>query len=193
MLSSIARRSISTLAKKPVMAYSGTVLRSFSAYRPPQQHRMFAAEKVPEEDYYDGHLMTEHLEYLDDMLDKTIEIEKSLDDLKETYSQKRSEYENAGLLESSEELEQLLDQAAAQKANISIQLTNLKTIMLNAHATAIDAPDGTSDAELRDGYQEVNKIIEHAAKYEDKDMVNKKHAIEEKIQKERARDPEHDW
>jgi hypothetical protein len=46
-------------------------------------------EKVPEEDYYDGHLMADHLEYLDDMMEKTLKVETVMSELKETYEQKR--------------------------------------------------------------------------------------------------------
>ena len=191
MLSSIARRSLITLAKRPLTGGPTTAVRAFSAaYRPTQTK--FVAEKVPDEDYVDGHLVNEHLEYLNDMVDKTVEIEKSLDDLKETYAQKRQAYEDAGLLED-KELVSLLDKAAEQKASMAAQLSNLKTVVLNAHTMAIDAPDGMSDSEVRENFQEVNRIIDHAAKHEDTAAVNKRHDMEEKIQKERARDPEHDW
>lgn len=191
MFATIVRRSLITLSRRAPLTSTATV-RAFSVYRPTRPAFM-AAEKVPDEDYVDGHLVNEHLEYLNDMVDKTLELEKSLDELKDTYSAKRKAYKEAGLLEKDSELETLMDKAAEQKANISSQIANLKTVMMNAHTMAIDAPDGMSDAELRDNFRQVNQIIDHASKHEDTDAVNKRHDMEDKIQKERARDPEHDW
>lgn len=57
----------------------------------------------------------------------------------------------------------------------------------------VDAPDGTSDAQLRAGIKEVDRIINFAAAHEDVKKVKKHHELEDAVRKERARDPEHDW
>jgi hypothetical protein len=155
--------------------------------------RTFSTEKVPEEDYYNGHLLVDHLEYLDDMLDKTLDIESTMKDLKYTYAQKREAFQNVGS-ESSEEMEALFEKAASQKEQMSSQIASLKTILTNAkNGYAVDAPDGTSDAQVKEGLKQVNQIIDHAAAHEDADKVDKHHKLEEAVRKERARDPEHDW
>jgi hypothetical protein len=151
----------------------------------------FSTDKVPEEDYYDGHLIVDHLEYLDDMIDKCLAIETSVDELKDTYAQKRQAYKEA----SSDEVDALFEKSASQKENISSQLANLKAIMKSAqqNAFAVDGPDGTTDAQEREGLQEVSKIIDYAASHEDVQKMNKKHEFQDAVKKERVRDPEHDW
>lgn len=66
-LANLARRGSLVASRR----LAPTLLKGFTA-------RAFSAEKVqvPPEDYHDGHLMADHLEYLDDMLDKTVKIEK---------------------------------------------------------------------------------------------------------------------
>ena len=151
----------------------------------------FSTERVPDEDYYDGHLITDHLEYLDDMLDKTLKIETSMQRLQETYARKREAYQNSS---STQEMEALFDEAALQKREMSSQIENLKTILQGVqNIYAVDAPDGTSDTEVREGLSEVKQIIDFAATHEDVEMVKKHHKLEEAVKKERARDPEHDW
>ena len=154
--------------------------------------RPFSTEKVPEEDYYDGHLMADRLEYLDDMLEKTLEMEGSLDKLKDTYAKKRDAVASN---KSKEELEALFAEAATQKDVMAAQIQHLKALLTNAQAiTAVDAPDGTSDNELQDGLKEVEQIIDYEAEHpEIIEQVNKHHELEDAVRKERARDPEHDW
>jgi hypothetical protein len=157
--------------------------------------RFLTPEKVPEEDYYDGHLLTDHLEYLDDMLDKTLKIETSMEELKQTYAQKREAYNKHQGSGSNEEIDGLFEKSASQKQHLSHQIASLKALLMQAQGTyfAVDAPDGTSDAQLRDGLKEVNQIIDYAAEHEDINKMNKRHEFEDAVKKERARDPEHDW
>jgi hypothetical protein len=155
--------------------------------------RFLSTEKVPEEDYYDGHLLTDHLEYLDDMLDKTLKIETFMEELKQTYAQKREAFEQQGP-GSNEEIEGLFEKSASQKEQISHQIASLKALLKQVQGTfAVDAPDGTSDAQLREGLKEVDQIIDYAAEHEDTKKINKRHELENAVKKERARDPEHDW
>ena len=160
--------------------------------------RGMATEPVPEEDYYDGHLMADHLEYIDDMIEKTVQIESFMTELKDTYAQKRKAVvlDDSSTL-SKEELDALFAKAAIQKEQISSQLESMKGILLaqksKAGAYAVDAPDGTSDGQFLDGIEEANEIIDYAAKHEDTAKIRKQHEWEDAVQKERARDPEHDW
>jgi hypothetical protein len=102
--------------------------------------------------------MADRLEYLDDMLDKTLEIESHMENLKETYAKKRQAYRDSASLD---EMEKLFLQAEEQKQMISAQIASLKKTLIGAKsaAYAVDAPDGTSD-ELEELFvQEANDII----------------------------------
>jgi hypothetical protein len=129
-------------------------------------------EKVPPADYYNGHLMTDHLEYIDDLIEKTMEMEGSMGDLKETYTRKREIYygdEHNGVrwMESSE-IDALFQDAATQKAKLSEQLADMKKLLADAKKTfAVDAPDGYPDDLEKEELKEIDFIIEEAAAHED--------------------------
>ena len=152
LATTIAKRSVSVVAKHAPRVLA--TLPGQSAGR----LAFFSTEKVPPEDYYDGHLMADRLEYLDDMLDKTLEIESHMENLKETYAKKRQAYRDSASLD---EMEKLFLQAEEQKQMISAQIASLKKTLIGAKsaAYAVDAPDGTSD-ELEELFvQEANDII----------------------------------
>jgi hypothetical protein len=180
----IARRAFSTT----VVARPSLFVRSMSHHH--QQRHQFSTERVPPEDYVDGHLLTDHLEYLEDCLEVTLKMEQSMSDLMDTYDEKRSALEN---LAETVELDALFERSASQKALMSAQIAELKTVLANARAFAIEGPDGVSDAEIRSNAQEAQRIIDDAARVEDVDQVRTKHAFDRAVQKERARDTEHDW
>jgi hypothetical protein len=156
------------------------------------KERTMSTEQVPPEDYYNGHLMTDRLEYLDDMLDKTLALESSLDELKTTYKQKKSAMTQGN---SSADMEALFEKSAFQKENMSRQIEVLKASLKSARSSgyAVDAPDGVSDFEINEGVEGAASIIDYAEKHEDKDAINKRHNQEKAVKKEQARDPEHDW
>jgi hypothetical protein len=154
--------------------------------------RTISSERIPEEDYYDGHLLADHLEYLDDMLDKTLKIEDSMKSLQETYDKKYEALKSNG--SDTAELDALFHHAASQKSHISGQVTDLKKLLMEAQNNyAVDGPDGTADGQIEDDLVEIDKIIDHAAELEDVDVINKQHEIEDAVKKDKARDPEHDW
>ena len=148
----IAKRSVYIAAKYTPRALATLPVQSSGRLA------FLSTEKVPPEDYYNGHLMADRLEYLDDMLDKTLEIESNMESLKETYAQKRQAYRDSASLD---EMERLFLKAEEQKQLISAQIASLKKTLIGAKtaAYAVDAPDGTSD-ELEELFiQEANDII----------------------------------
>jgi hypothetical protein len=178
---------------------------------------------LPPEEYINGHLKTDHLEYLgslledrehrkkshlgqsvfssfdcfgfylDDMIEKTLEIEESMAGLKETYGKKKDSYTTIGWT-SSADIDRLFETAATQKEELSEQIAELKKIMQKAKSTfAVDAPDGSADAGTKEDMEEVNHIIKDAAEHEDKDKIELQHKMNHAVRKDRARDPEHDW
>eukprot|EP00980_Cylindrotheca_fusiformis_P009796 scaffold2156_cov115-Cylindrotheca_fusiformis.AAC.21 len=137
--------------------------RSFQVGVPAERRRNFSVEKVPEEDYYNGHLLADHLEYLEDMLDKTIKIENSMNELKELHEKKHKVLKSDGT--TTDELDALFHHAAQQKSIISNQVADLKQLLMNAqnNSYAVDGPDGTADGEIEDDFVEADRIIDDVA------------------------------
>eukprot|EP00934_Nitzschia_sp_Nitz4_P001815 Nitzschia sp. Nitz4//scaffold1_size375055//213114//213665//NITZ4_000285-RA/size375055-processed-gene-0.444-mRNA-1//-1//CDS//3329541072//1815//frame0 len=181
-------RSVSTAVVKHLRLQTSQVLPAFSANR---VVRPFSTEKVPDKDYVDGHLLTKRLEYVDDILDKTLVLESYMEDLQVTYAEKRRALEENRSLA---EMEKLFMKAKSQKQWVSTELASIKAILMNAKtAYAVDSPDGTSDASEREALGAVNAMIDHAAKHEDHEKVDEIHRMENAVKKDRVRDPEHDW
>ena len=153
----LAGRAVSLLAAK-----SALLPRALAANSQASSIRLFSVvERVPLEDYQDGHLITDHLEYLEDMITKTLEIDDQMDLLKLTYAEKR---EAIQLTASPEEIEALFLQAEAQKSAISRRVAELRQSLIRCKTFAVDAPDGTSD-ELEGLYvEEAQKMINDSAK-----------------------------
>jgi hypothetical protein len=147
-------------------------------------------EDVPPEDYYNGHLIADHLEYLEDMMDVAIKMEDTMIELQEIYDEKRLALED---LAETVTLDALFEKSSAKKGILFGQIAELKAVLTNAKAFASDGPDGTSDAEVSDGIHEVNRIIDSATKNEDGDSIRIRHAYTRASNNARARDPEHDW
>ena len=80
--------------------------------------------------------MADHLEYLDDMIEKTLKMEESMEGLKDTYQKKRVEFSNIGWTDSTE-IDRLFDQAAMQKDELSGQLAELRSMMAAARAKGL--------------------------------------------------------
>jgi hypothetical protein len=204
MKTSILRRAGGILLRQKVLpsllqrAAGHQLPVSALAFRTAVAARNFSqtVEKVPEEDYYDGHLMADHLEYLDDMVEKTVKVESGMEELKVTYAQKRQALQSSNT--SPAEIEALFVKAAEQKGEISSQIALLKAAVMNAkrgaQAFAVDSPDGVSDAQMQRDFQQVSQIINQQAKsHEVASKINQQHKIENAIRKDRARDAEHDW
>jgi len=213
------------------------------AMRIPQAFSTKAKQSgVPEEDYYDGHLLADQLEYLDDMIEKTAKMEEQMKELQEQHAMAVTQ---AGVKwMDAAEIDELFKSSTQKKQELAAQMAELKELMASARKTfavdapdgesdwhlkdemaeinhiiddaavledkiavlklrkeqeeavktfAVDAPDGEPDARLKEELDELNHIIDDAAALEDKEAVLKKHKLESKLQKERARDPEHDW
>jgi hypothetical protein len=161
-ITTIARRSTLAASQKATVPLLNSLAnRSFSG------PRKASSERVPDEDYYDGHLMTDHLEYLDDMLDNALKMETSMEDLKGTYAKKRHAFENVGWMNRAE-IDLLFDEAAMHKEKISNQISDLKRLVREARQTlAVDSPEGIPDGEVKDNIAEVNRLIQAAANHED--------------------------
>jgi len=120
---------------------------------------------VPKEDYYDGHLIADHLEYIDDMMEKTVKLEEVLDDLKLVHEEARAKVtaSNVHWMEPGM-IDQLFEQSAAKKEAIRQHIKELKELMeMTKQAFAVDAPDGTSDGYMKEEMEEARHIFDDAA------------------------------
>ena len=142
-------------------------------------------ENIPKVDYYDGHLMADHLEYIDDMIAKAVQIEESINKLQETHDKKKDLATNINWMES-EEVQALFEQSDHQKQNMREQLKRLQEIMSKAKGTviAVDAPDGTSDDMIEEDMQAVEEIINYAKEHEIKEVIDALHENEERNRQE---------
>jgi hypothetical protein len=187
VISVLARRARAATSRPSVPR---AIFQAFATQSPRGFATQRIVEDVPPEDYYNGHLIADHLEYLEDMMEVTLKMEESMMELQDIYDEKRLALED---MAETVTLDALFEKSAAQKSLLFGQIAELKTVLSNAKAFASDGPDGTSDAEVREGINEVNRIIDSAAKNEDGDSVRVRHAFERATKNARARDPEHDW
>lgn len=159
---------IPRFARQAAITASRSVAPALAARFATQLRPMSAAfkERVPPEDYYDGHLLADQLEYVDDLIEKTIAIEKSVSELKENHVR----FQTGVKWMEAQEIDELLDASSQKKENISLQLAELRKLMVDAKKTfAVDAPDGDSDGHLKEEMLEVKQIIEETARVENSD------------------------
>jgi hypothetical protein len=169
------RMSLKALAAQSNRLVSTQVL-GFSVPR-----RVVDDDDDVDDDVDEGNRLAQQLE---DMLDTTLAMENSMQDLKDTYAQKRSTFRK----NQPDKLNVLFDQAAAQKDQISKQIASLRAKMVEARGSnfAVDAPDGTSDAQAKANIDAVNDIINFAATHEDYDKVVNQHQ-QARFERARAR------
>lgn len=128
---------------------------------------------VPLEDYYEGHLMADHLEFLDDMMEKATELEESLQSLRdshERWAQQQQQLSSPPTVKwmESGEIDQLLEPTRQKTVALQRQLSDLRKLVASARRVyAVDAPDGVSDAEEKAELRHVQEWVEAAAGSED--------------------------
>ena len=88
------------------------------------------------------------------------------------------------------EIAKLIDAQAASAEDASAILADRAAV---AKIMAVESPDGEVDGHILEELEEVNHIIDEAAKYEDKDVVEKRHDWDKKERIEAEKHPEHDW
>lgn len=121
--------------------------------------------EVPPEDYYEGHLMADHLEYLDDMIEHANLLERHLDDLQVKHLRLLSATSNIKWMDAGD-IEALFGPSRRAHSSMSQQLQQTRH-ELAAKVFAVDAPDGTADGRIQEEMLEIQHIIEDAAVHED--------------------------
>ena len=87
-------------------------------------------------------------------------------------------------------MKRLIDAQAASTEDATAILADRAAA---AKIMAVESPDGEVDGHILEELEEVNHIIEEAAKFEDKEAVEKRHDWDEKERIEAEKHPEHDW
>jgi len=184
---SIARSLVrcSRMATRPAVLRTFASASTWAHHDPPKssnnktKRAAHVDDKVPENDYYHGHLMADHLEYLEDVMDRSVQLESELGELQETYEKMPTAFHNVGFTTSSEIDELFLD-AKTKKANMKKQIAELQAVIESAKRTiAVDGPDGLPDDIVAHEMDEINHIIDDAAVLEDKEAVLQQHAADE--------------
>jgi hypothetical protein len=93
----------------------------------------------------------------------------------------------------SEEMLQIAKLIEAQAASVEDAAAILADRAAAAKIMAVESPDGEVDGHILEELEEVSHIVEEAAKFEDKDAVEKRHNWEKKEMVEAEKHPEHDW
>lgn len=128
--------------------------------------------KIPENDYYHGHLLCDQLEYVNDVVEKSIsEVEQSINMLEGLHAKKRSMFTTIGWTDSAE-IDALFSESAEIKASMKRQLSEMKQLLKDRMNTkssfAVDAPDGTSDGFFKEEMQEVQHILDDTPTVQEK-------------------------
>jgi hypothetical protein len=171
MLSKLAQQTAFLTSKRANAAalsrYGMTLVKGFSSQPNTQSYNNSShiAEKVPNEDYYDGHLLVDHLEYIDDMIGKTMELKESLTELKQTKEDAILAARTTGVRwTDATDIDRLFEKTKKTKAELAAQHEQLIAMMADAKKYyAVDGPDGDSDGHIKEELEEVNHIIADTA------------------------------
>jgi hypothetical protein len=131
-------------------------IHKFSTLRSPD-----VVETDPASDiFYEGHLLTDQLEYIDIIMDKAVEIEESIDRL-HTLTQKKKEVALNVQWMDSADIEALFQESQKQKKIIRELVANVKELSneVKGRFNGVDAPDGTSDDMVQKDRDAVDSII----------------------------------
>lgn len=176
------------IKRKVALAISRTTVVNFSAstvldhnpmdksHVPPNNRDSLNAAhidmKIPENDYYHGHLLCDQLEYVNDAVEKSIsEVEQSIDKLEGLYAKKQSMFTTIGWTDTAE-IDALFSESAEVKANMKRQLSEMKQLLKDRKSAkssfAVDAPDGTSDGYFKEEMHEVQHILDDTPTIQEK-------------------------
>ncbi|GKY93837.1 hypothetical protein MPSEU_000350600 [Mayamaea pseudoterrestris] len=112
-------------------------------------------EFVPEEGYYHGHLITENLEYLNDVIDKSVELQETVRTVKDSHA---AAVESNKTLKA-EDVRRLLALARKRNDEIATQIGILQNILDDNRTFAVDAPDGIPDWYVIEELEKVQEIL----------------------------------
>jgi hypothetical protein len=130
-------------------------------------------EEVPPEDYYDGHLVANQLEYLNDLIEHTDLLGRHLEDLKDKHRNlllASSMSNHPGITSTIKwmevtEVDALFEPARRAHSTMRQHLQDTRS-ELQRRVYAVDAPDGESDGRVQEEMMEIRNIVDDAARFE---------------------------
>lgn len=143
-------------------------------------------ERAPPENYHDGHLLADHLEYIENMVQKSVNLEQTAKNLTEQHKKARQSYSAVGVKwMDAKDIDDLLDNALKKNSQIKDNLAELKALREEARIFfGVEGPDGQTDLEKIMAMKEVNRIIDESSMLEDKKAVKSRPAINKRAVKE---------
>jgi hypothetical protein len=133
---------------------------SFSSLR-------LVAEADPSDELYEGHSLTDQLEFIDVIMDKAVEIEESIDRLQSLYGKKKAVALNAQRMDAAD-IESLFLESEKQKKIIRELVSNVKELSHEVKGR-FDATDATSDDMAQKEMDAVDAIIYYAWEQQKRD------------------------
>jgi len=132
----------------------------------------------------DLQVMAGYMEHLDQMMEQASCIESSLETLKATYALHQQQAKDIapaqptiGWMDTRDIEGLFVQQAGAQKQEISKQLTKFKQMLMDAKRIfAVDAPDGYPDVFAQEEINRIKHLMDEVAMWEDKVEVDAQHA-----------------
>jgi hypothetical protein len=138
----------------------------------PTPNRIVETIDPNSDEYYEGHLLTDQLEYIDVIMDKAVEIEESIDRLQTLYKQKKAVAMNVQWM-TANDIEELFQESQQQKKRIKELVANVKELSSEVKGrifyNGVDAPDGTSDDMVKKDMEAVDSIIYNAWEQQKRD------------------------
>lgn len=188
-LSLLARRAAVTVSRRFVMAQPVRVAFSTNARK---VNETLAGKLDPDNTH-----MHDQFEILEKMLDEGLVDRQKVRALRAMMPMAVDAPDgdsDGHMAEEMKEIQAIFDDVAAHKDEINARLAKLHALMEENQKTfAVEAPDGEVDGHIMEEMEEINHIIDDAAKLEDKEQIEYQHKMEDAVAKERVRDPEHDW
>jgi hypothetical protein len=93
------------------------------------------------------------------------------------------------------EINRIINDAAEHEDKAAVEKRHEMEAELRKKVFAVDAPDGVTDAAVKEELLEITHIIDDAAEHESRQAVDKKHKMENTMRKDRTRtqQTEQDW
>jgi outer membrane protein assembly factor BamB len=123
-------------------------------------------------------ILDDHLQYLDEMVEKSIEINQIVKDMGNSHAQHKTNLFTAGGTQwrTQADIDILFKSAVKRQEEMTAALADMKTLIEEAKSTfAVDAPDGETDWHVKTEMEEIKHIIDDAAVMEDPTVIQAKH------------------
>jgi hypothetical protein len=123
-------------------------------------------------------VMDDHLRYLEEMVEKSVEISQIVKDLTDSHTEHKTNYYRAGGTQwmTQADIDAIFESATKNQEEMALALEDMKALIEDAKSTfAVDAPDGETDWHVKAEMKEIKHIIDEASEVEDPAVIQAKH------------------